>query len=73
MPISSNKETNPNGRVQASTKVVIQSKQFAGTQTLYIVKSATGEEITIATPSHQDYEVGSTISINPQFEHIITF
>ena len=57
----------------SGTKVTIENKQFAGTQTMYKVACEQGSAIRIAAPSHQDHAVGSMIHIQPQFEHIITF
>lgn len=53
--------------------VTITHKQFLGTQTLYKVNTADNCHLTIAAPSHEDFQPGDSVYIQPDFGHIITF
>ena len=54
-------------------RVRVIHKVFAGTSTLYTLKLTTGSEVEAALPSHSDYDIGDTIGIRVEADHLIAF
>jgi iron(III) transport system ATP-binding protein len=59
---------NPSG---VSAQVV--AHQFQGAEILYRLRLDSGEEINALFPSHDDYEVGSTIGVDLDARHLVLF
>ena len=55
------------------TRAEIIHKVFAGTSSLYTLKLPTGSQVVAAFPSHHDYQVGDTVGINIEADHLIAF
>jgi len=48
-------------------------KAFKGAQTLYTINTASGDTLMSLVPSHDDYEVGDTIGVSIQADHLVCF
>ncbi len=48
-------------------------KAFKGAQTLYTINIASGDTLMSLLPSHDDYEVGDTIGVSIQADHLVCF
>lgn len=48
-------------------------KAFQGAQTLYTLKLECGEELLSLVPSHDDYEVGDSIGVSIEADHLVCF
>lgn len=57
----------------SNLKVLVTGKIFAGTSTQYQLKLTSGTMIEALFPSHQDYQVGESISIGIDAEHLIAY
>jgi len=57
------------GQIQGT----ISRKVFKGAQTLYTVSIETGESLLSLMPSHNDYEVGDTIDVSIDADHLVCF
>ncbi|CAA0098063.1 Sulfate/thiosulfate import ATP-binding protein CysA [BD1-7 clade bacterium] len=68
-----NPDNKPDRTSGTPVAVIITHKQFAGTQTLHHVRAASGNSLSIAVPSHQNHDIGETVTIEPAFKHIIYF
>jgi len=53
--------------------VTISAKTFAGTSTLYQLRLKSGTSIEAIFPSHQDFVIGESISIEIDAEHLIVY
>ena len=53
--------------------VLVTGKIFAGTSTQYQLKLASGTTIEALFPSHQDFQVGDSIPIGIDAEHLIAY
>lgn len=60
---------NPASPYQAT----IHRKLFVGTSTLYTLQLPTGSYIEAALPSHHNFEIGQTINISVEADHLIVF
>ncbi|HWP17838.1 MAG TPA: ABC transporter ATP-binding protein [Burkholderiaceae bacterium] len=54
-------------------KARIERKAFRGSEFLYTLRLATGEEVLAHVPSHHDHSVGEWIGIRPEVDHVVTF
>lgn len=57
----------------SNLEVCITAKTFAGTSTSYRLKLNSGNIVEALFPSHQDFEIGETICITLDAEHIIAY
>jgi iron(III) transport system ATP-binding protein len=57
----------------APVKARIERKAFRGSEFLYTLRLATGEQILAHVPSHHDHQLGEWIGIRPAVEHVVTF
>lgn len=48
-------------------------KAFKGAQTLYTIQMSGGEQLMSLVPSHDDYEVGDTIGLTIEADHLVCF
>ncbi len=55
------------------TQAEVISKIFAGTSTLYTLKLPTGSLLESAFPSHHDYNIGDSVGIRVEADHLIAF
>jgi len=51
----------------------ISRKAFKGAQTLYTIKTNSGECLMALVPSHDDYEIGDTIGVQIYADHLVCF
>jgi iron(III) transport system ATP-binding protein len=54
-------------------KAQIERKAFRGSEFLYTLRLASGEQVLAHVPSHHDHQVGEWIGIRPQVDHVVTF
>ncbi len=54
-------------------KACIERKAFRGSEFLYTLRLASGEQVMAHVPSHHDHHVGEWIGIRPQVDHVVTF
>ena len=54
-------------------KARIERKAFRGSEFLYTLRLATGEQVLAHVPSHHDHQVGEWIGIRPAVDHVVTF
>ena len=57
----------------APVKAQILRKAFRGSEFLYTLRLATGEELMTHVPSHHNHAVGEWIGIRAQVDHVVTF
>jgi iron(III) transport system ATP-binding protein len=57
----------------APVKAQIVRKLFRGSEFLYSLRLATGEQLMTHVPSHHDHQVGEWIGIKIQMDHVVTF
>lgn len=57
----------------ANLNAVVSSKIFAGTSTQYQLKLASDTALDVIFPSHQDFNIGETINIAIDAEHLIAY
>jgi len=57
----------------APVKARIERKAFRGSEFLYTLRLASGEQVLAHVPSHHDHQLGEWIGIRPQVEHVVTF
>ncbi|MBT9597923.1 MAG: ABC transporter ATP-binding protein [Vitreoscilla sp.] len=57
----------------APVKARIERKAFRGSEFLYTLRLATGEQVLAHVPSHHDHQLGEWIGIRPQVDHVVTF
>ena len=48
-------------------------KAFKGAQTLYTIKTESGHQLMSLVPSHDDYEIGDTIGLSIEADHLVCF
>jgi len=58
---------------RAGIQARVVSHQFQGADILYRLRLGTGEEINALFPSHDDFEVGSTIGVELDARHLVLF
>jgi iron(III) transport system ATP-binding protein len=54
-------------------KAQIERKAFRGSEFLYTLRLASGEQVLAHVPSHHDHAVGEWIGIRPAVDHVVTF
>ncbi len=54
-------------------KARIERKAFRGSEFLYTLRLASGEQVLAHVPSHHDHAVGDWIGIRPEVDHVVTF
>jgi len=54
-------------------KARIERKAFRGSEFLYTLRLASGEQVMAHVPSHHDHHVGEWIGIRPAVDHVVTF
>ena len=57
----------------APVKARIERKAFRGSEFLYTLRLASGEQVMAHVPSHHDHEVGESIGIRAEVDHVVTF
>ena len=57
----------------APVKAQIVRKAFRGSEFLYTLQLATGEEVVAHVPSHHDHALGEWIGIRAEVDHVVTF
>ncbi|MFG6448252.1 ABC transporter ATP-binding protein [Roseateles sp. BYS180W] len=57
----------------APTKARIERKVFRGSEFLYTLSLAGGEQLLALVPSHHDHKVGDWIGIRAEVDHVVTF
>ncbi len=57
----------------APVKAEIVRKAFRGSEFLYTLRLASGQEVLAHLPSHHDHKLGEWIGIRPQVDHVVTF
>jgi iron(III) transport system ATP-binding protein len=58
---------------ESTVKAQIERKAFRGSEFLYTLRLASGEQVLAHVPSHHDHQVGEWIGIRPQVDHVVTF
>jgi iron(III) transport system ATP-binding protein len=58
---------------EAPVRACIERKAFRGSEFLYTLRLATGEQVLAHVPSHHDHHVGEWIGIRPLVDHVVTF
>ena len=54
-------------------KARIEHKSFRGSEFLYTLRLASGEQVRSHVPSHHDHQVGEWIGIRTALDHVVTF
>jgi iron(III) transport system ATP-binding protein len=54
-------------------KACIERKAFRGSEFLYTLRLAGGEQVLAHVPSHHDHQVGEWIGIRAEVDHVVTF
>ncbi|MBA3623759.1 MAG: ABC transporter ATP-binding protein [Methylibium sp.] len=54
-------------------KARIERKAFRGSEFLYTLRLASGEQVLAHVPSHHDHQLGEWIGIRAEVEHVVTF
>ena len=57
----------------APVKAQIVRKAFRGSEFLYTLQLATGEQLMAHVPSHHDHKLGEWIGIRAEVDHVVTF
>ena len=57
----------------APVKARIERKAFRGSEFLYTLRLASGEQVVAHVPSHHDHHVGEWIGIRAEVDHVVTF
>ena len=57
----------------ASVKAQIIRKAFRGSEFLYTLRLATGEQLMAHVPSHHNHKLGEWIGIRAEVDHVVTF
>ena len=57
----------------APVRACIERKDFRGSEFLYTLRLASGEQVMAHVPSHHDHHVGEWIGIRAQVDHVVTF
>jgi len=58
---------------QSRLRATISSRGFRGAHNLYGLALADGTEILTLSPSHEQLNVGASIGIRPEFDHLVVF
>jgi iron(III) transport system ATP-binding protein len=54
-------------------KARIERKAFRGSEFLYTLQLASGEQVLAHVPSHHDHQIGEWIGIRAEIDHVVTF
>jgi iron(III) transport system ATP-binding protein len=54
-------------------RACIERKAFRGSEFLYTLRLASGEQVMAHVPSHHDHQVGEWIGIRAEVDHVVTF
>jgi len=54
-------------------KARIERKAFRGSEFLYTLRLASGQQVLAHVPSHHDHQVGEWIGIRAEVDHVVTF
>ncbi len=57
----------------APVKAQIVRKSFRGSEFLYTLRLASGQDVMAHVPSHHDHKIGEWIGIRAQVDHVVTF
>lgn len=57
----------------SSIRARITRKAFKGAQTLYTLKTESGDQLMSLLPSHEDYEIDDMIGVNVEPDHLVCF
>ena len=57
----------------APVKAQILRKAFRGSEFLYTLRLAGGQEVMAHVPSHHDHRIGEWIGIRAQVDHVVAF
>ena len=57
----------------SAVKAQIERKAFRGSEFLYTLRLASGEQVMAHVPSHHDHALGEWIGIRPAVDHVVTF
>jgi iron(III) transport system ATP-binding protein len=57
----------------APVKAQIVRKSFRGSEFLYTLRLASGQDVMAHVPSHHDHRIGEWIGIRAQVDHVVTF
>ena len=57
----------------APVKARIERKAFRGSEFLYTLRLASGEQVLAHVPSHHDHQLGECIGIRAEVDHVVTF
>jgi iron(III) transport system ATP-binding protein len=57
----------------APVKAEIVRKSFRGSEFLYTLRLASGQQVMAHVPSHHDHRIGEWIGIRAQVDHVVTF
>jgi iron(III) transport system ATP-binding protein len=57
----------------APVKARIERKAFRGSEFLYTLRLASGEQLMAHVPSHHDHQIGEWIGIRAEVDHVVTF
>ena len=57
----------------APVKARIERKAFRGSEFLYTLRLASGEQLLAHVPSHHDHQIGEWIGIRAEVDHVVTF
>jgi iron(III) transport system ATP-binding protein len=57
----------------APVKARIERKAFRGSEFLYTLRLASGEQVMAHVPSHHDHQIGEWIGIRAEVDHLVTF
>jgi iron(III) transport system ATP-binding protein len=57
----------------APVKARIERKAFRGSEFLYTLRLASGEQLMAHVPSHHDHQLGEWIGIRAEVDHVVTF
>jgi iron(III) transport system ATP-binding protein len=57
----------------STVKAQIERKAFRGSEFLYTLRLASGEQVLAHVPSHHDHQIGEWVGIRPQVDHVVTF
>ena len=57
----------------APVKAQIERKAFRGSEFLYTLRLASGEQVLAHVPSHHDHQIGEWIGIRAEVDHVVTF
>jgi iron(III) transport system ATP-binding protein len=57
----------------ASVRACIEHKAFRGSEFLYTLRLASGEQVLAHVPSHHDHQLGEWIGIRAEVDHVVTF